>query len=97
MSRFYANIKGCRGEATRTGTPKSGIEGHIRGFNIGGEVWMSEKEQGSKDDKIYFRITGGSNNGLLRCPNITITADESGYYRITIDGETIAEKLGKDN
>jgi len=38
MSHFYASIKGSRGEATRLGTPNSGIKGHIRGWNLGVRV-----------------------------------------------------------
>ena len=34
MSRFYANIQGNRGEATRQGTTNSGLYGHISGWDV---------------------------------------------------------------
>jgi len=57
MAQFYANIKGNRGEATRTGTKQSGIEGHIRGWHIGARVMCYHK-----DGKDYVKVykTGGS-------------------------------------
>ena len=58
MSRFYASIKGSRGEATRQGSPASGIAGHIRGWDIGirviGSVYKDE-------DTFSVYLTGGSN------------------------------------
>ena len=58
MSRFYASIKGNRGEATRQGTKESGIHGHIRGWNIGVEVRCYVDETGGDICAIYK--TGGS-------------------------------------
>lgn len=60
MSRFYASIQGNRGQATRQGTPKSGIEGHIRGWNIGARVRLYVGEDGK--DMIEVDLTGGSRN-----------------------------------
>ena len=34
MSTFYASIQGNRGEATREGSAKSGIVGHIRSWTL---------------------------------------------------------------
>lgn len=58
MSRFYANIQGNRGEATRQGTAASGIVGHIRGWNLGARVIMHEGGDGC--DRVDITITGGS-------------------------------------
>ena len=60
MARFYANIQGNRGEATRMGTPSSGIGGHIRGWDLGVEVSFYVDENG-KDAVAVYR-TGGSNS-----------------------------------
>ena len=60
MSRFYGAIKGSRGMATRQGTPKSGMVGHIRGWNIGAEVRMYVDQNG--EDACQVLVTGGSNN-----------------------------------
>jgi len=38
MSHFYATIQGDSGEASRRGTKKSGIQGHIRGWFVGFKV-----------------------------------------------------------
>ena len=72
MSRFYASIKGqAKTEATRRGGKKSGIEGHIRGWNVGisvagivgteGEdvfdVWLTPGSNDSKTSKHIGRFT----------------------------------------
>jgi len=56
MSRFYASIQGGRGEATRQGTAKSGIRGHIHGFHFGVSV---HGRDGDEDDVFSIRLTGG--------------------------------------
>ena len=59
MARFYASIQGNRGEATRMGTPSSGIEGHIRGWNIGVKVQCLVNSEGKDEVRVW--VTGGSN------------------------------------
>jgi hypothetical protein len=59
MSRFYANIKGNRGEATRAGSEKSGMHGHIRGWNIGGRVECFVNSDGQ--DEVRMILTAGTN------------------------------------
>ena len=44
--------------ATRQGTPKSGIEGHIRGWHIGARVCCFVGEDGQ--DRVLVYATGGS-------------------------------------
>lgn len=58
MSRFYASIKGARGEATRQGTPASGIHGRIRGWDVG--VSIEGRADGDADVFNIF-VTDGSN------------------------------------
>jgi len=60
MSRFYASIQGNRGMATRQGTPKSGMEGHVRGWNIGARVTCYVGDDGK--DRVRVTLTGGSSN-----------------------------------
>ena len=51
MARFYASIKGqAKTEATRRGGPKSGIEGHIRG-------WLTAGSKSMKASKHIGRFT----------------------------------------
>ncbi len=58
MAHFYASIEGNRGPATRCGS-KDGIEGHIRGWNVGVKVVMTHK---NGKDIAYVYKTGGSSN-----------------------------------
>lgn len=60
MSRFYASIQGSRGEATRQGTCKSGMVGHIRGWKIGACVEMRTAKDNPDDDDCLVTITHGS-------------------------------------
>lgn len=60
MSRFYADIQGNRGRATRQGTAKSGITGHIRGWSIGAKVYCDVNANG--EDEITVHLTGGSHH-----------------------------------
>lgn len=59
MAQYYASIQGNRGEATRMGTKTSGIDGHIRGWNIGARVVITH-ENGRDVVRVYK--TGGSRN-----------------------------------
>ena len=59
MSRFYASIQGNRGTATRQGTEKSGIYGHIRGWNIGAYVSVDVNDNG--EDEVTIELSSGSN------------------------------------
>jgi hypothetical protein len=61
MSRFYASIQGNRGMATRMGSEKSGMEGHIRGWGIGAYVALHVNTE-TGEDEISVHITGGSRN-----------------------------------
>ncbi len=59
MSRFYGNVRGqSKTEATRTGSASSGIEGHLRGWDIGVYVVGT-----ATADEDVFRVYGtyGSN------------------------------------
>lgn len=60
MARFYATIQGNRGEASRMGTKKTGIQGHIRGWDIGCKVLLNVDSEGK--DMISIYLTSGSNN-----------------------------------
>jgi hypothetical protein len=67
MARFYASIQGNRGEATRMGTPNSGISAHVRGWNIGAHVQVDDEDG---EDVVFVRATGGSNHRSI--PDITL-------------------------
>lgn len=75
MAQFYANIQGNRSEATRMGTKNSGIEGHIRGWNVGAKVYMSYNEE-TKQDECTVYLTSGSHGGGYSHPLGTFTVDD---------------------
>ena len=59
-SRFYASIRGqARTDATRQGSPKSAITGHVRGWNVGVLVHGFVNTEGN--DCFHVYATGGSN------------------------------------
>ena len=60
MARFYASIQGNSGETTRMGTPNSGIQAHVRGWDVGVRVYVDVDKHG--DDVVSVYRTGGSNN-----------------------------------
>ena len=62
MARFYGDIQGHRGEATRMGTPNSGIQAHIRGWNVGARIQASTDPDDQKLDRIEVYQTGGSHS-----------------------------------
>lgn len=61
MSHFYADIQGNRGKATRQGTKESGIEGHVRGWDMGVRVICTSDEATGRDVCSIY-LTSGSNN-----------------------------------
>ncbi|KKN35466.1 hypothetical protein LCGC14_0783180 [marine sediment metagenome] len=62
MAQFYADIQGSRGAASRMGSKKSGLDGHIRGWDIGARVFMRYNEQ-TKENECTIDLTSGSNGG----------------------------------
>ncbi len=59
MAHFYGNMKGARGgEVTRCGTATSGLQAHVRGWDIGGRVEVISTAHG---DAVHFHVTRGSN------------------------------------
>jgi len=77
MARFYADIKGSRGESTGLGTKASSITSHTRGWDVGVRVTCRVNENG--DDECLVYVTDGSNGSRERH---VITVDAVGicYY-----------------
>jgi len=75
MAHFYATIQGNRGEATRMGTPNSGIGGHIRGWNIG--VRVVGRVDANGRDVFEVIQTGGSNGTASSKVIATITEHDN--------------------
>jgi len=60
MARFIGYVQGQRGEASRLGSPSSGIEAEARGWNVG--VKVSGHVNGDDADEFAVFVTGGSND-----------------------------------
>lgn len=60
MSRFYGSMKGGRGQVTRCGTKGSGIQSHVRGWNIGVKITCYANV--SDEDEVAIYLTSGSND-----------------------------------
>lgn len=75
MAQFYADIQGNRGAATRMGTKASGINGHIRGWDVGCRVhcYYDDKEE---VDKVSIELTSGSGQHRMSKDLGTFTADD---------------------
>jgi hypothetical protein len=58
MSRYYAQIQGAKGPASRCGTAASGMWAHVRGWDVGALITC---EQDGDADVVHVYATGGSN------------------------------------
>lgn len=59
MAHFYGTVNGqARTTASRIGSKGSGIQGHIRGWGIGGRVRCYVNEDG--EDEVAIYLTSGS-------------------------------------
>lgn len=63
MARFYAEIQGDRGLASRMGSAASGIWCHIRGWRIGVRVTVNVDPDDPERDIVKIEKTGGSGYG----------------------------------
>lgn len=77
MSRFYAEIQGSAGPASRQGSEKSGIWGHVRGWDHGARVECFLDGEGH--DITVVSVTGGSGyGGTGTGPLVRVTQDGKG-------------------
>lgn len=58
MARFYGTMGGGRGTVSRTGTTNSGLQAHVRGWDVGVMISIRDERDG---DAIRIYTTGGSN------------------------------------
>ena len=86
MARFRATIQGQRGEASRLGSTKSGIEAYINGWDVGIRVVGSVNSDTGEDEFTIFKPSGS--NGMHHSTLIgTFTTKE---------GEVKSNLLGHD-
>jgi hypothetical protein len=57
MAHFYGEIQGSRGATTRCGTKNSGMDCHVRGWDIGARLKVTHKDG---QDYIEVFVTSGS-------------------------------------
>lgn len=81
MSRFYGSIDGrAKTTATREGTSKSGIQAHIRGWNVGVEVRCFVDKDNHDVCEIFQ--TGGSNNPSSKAILTVVKAEGATQKRL---------------
>jgi len=68
MARFYAEIEGNRGPASRMGSKDSGMWSHTRGWHLGAQVDCDVYDD---DDVVGARLTGGSSGFFSGKPMFT--------------------------
>jgi hypothetical protein len=75
MARFLASVQGNRGDASRLGTPSSGIRAQAQGWNVGVKVYG--RAEGERD---VFNVyaTSGSNGASGDRLIATVSRDASG-------------------
>ena len=87
MAQFYGTISGqAKTEASRLGSKKSGISGHIRGWNQGGKVscWYNDKND---MDMCEIYATEGSNGGSSTL--VARTNPETGKVEPVVQDEAL--------
>lgn len=98
MSRFYSEVKGSRGEASRCGSKSSGIRSHTRGWNLGVDVIGRVDDDGN--DVFDVWVTRGSNSPGERFRLCTVTdfdhCDGEHGVRVSV-GPELAEAAGAVN
>ena len=63
MNRFYGSLTGqAKTTATRRGGTDSGVRAHVRGWDIGVEVWMHPCPYCKTGDAFTVKQTGGNND-----------------------------------
>ncbi len=91
MSRFYGDLSGqAKTVATRRGNTNSGVEAHVRGWDIGVRI---EAESDRQDrDTIRLTLTGGS-NGNLSGETLLVIKMVDGQHVITFISDKIEETI----
>lgn len=82
MSRFYANIQGNRGAATRMGTAASGIQAHPRGWDLGVNV-VGYAGNGDRDN-FAIRLSSGSHASRHATFVLEVTDLGHGWRRVAM-------------
>lgn len=77
MARFRGTLKGGRGQASRLGTPNSGLTTQTNGWGRGITVYAQAH---GDSDRFYVHVTNGSSQAQdSRCVGY---ADETGWHPV---------------
>lgn len=84
MAHFYASIQGNRSERTCVGTKNSGIDGHVRGWDIGCESMVRWNEQEQRNEvTIYLTHGSGYGGPQNKClGTFTLTKNGKSYKKL---------------
>ena len=94
MSRFYADITGGRGTATRQGHAASGIRGHVRGWRSG--VKVRGYAEGEADEFAIYATSGSSGAGSDRLLGVVCLGDDGIPRFVTVIGAADSIIMGGD-
>ena len=84
MSRYYASVRGGKGEATRQGHERSGIESHTRGWTVG--VKVRGYAEGTADEFAIYATSGSSGAGNDRLLGVVCLGDDGIPRFVTVIG-----------
>lgn len=88
MARYLAAMQGQAGEATRLGSPKSGIRAQAQGWDLGVKVYGEPQRNGAGDDigdAFTVIVTGGSHAAIREIVALRVTRDDDGRIQISYD------------
>ena len=81
MARYYAGVHGNRGEATRLGSPASGMSSWTNGWHIGLSAYASPEYENPNQDEIEFSMTSGSSNSQAHHLGTIVETDNGPQFK----------------
>ena len=88
MARYLGTIKGQRGEASRLGSPQSGMVAKINGWHHGVRLEVYNLlEKGERRDIFHVVLTGGSNGARQSETILTIEERPEGGFKLTMPAD----------
>lgn len=76
MAHFYVTAEGARGGCSRTGTRRSGVTAHARGWTIGASVDV--RHENGRDVVRVFLTSGSTAGGAERQQIAAVLVNERG-------------------
>jgi hypothetical protein len=63
MAHFYGTMQGGRAEVSRTGHKTTGMQAHVRGWDLGVRAHMTHDRDGKDYAVVYLTSGSNGNNG----------------------------------